>query len=549
MRITPRLLAVLSVVALIGSATPAWAGGSAPAPGGASPSGSASSPGVPGSGAPSPSVPPTASASTATTSGSPTVSGAPSGSTTPSSASVTPKVAAQAAYPVTGAIGVKWQSVKGTVGEPTGAMQRAGGGYWQRFEHGVITYIGGAGAHALTGAVEAKWSAQTDAVRFTWLGFPIADGGDDVTFQKGRIIRNPGRDATYMIGGSIYRTFVGAGAVPVMGLPISDEANGRGGGVKRISRFEKGAVTWDSAGTYAVVGRIYSTWSAAGAELSSYGAPRSNQIKNGGVYDQRFANRNSVLTYVNGQVIPETGAVGAEYIRRGMSKSDLKYPLAPMRAVSGGYQQNFYNGNIKYAGGIKIIVNTRMTSHTTTASETRYTYRSGCPVAPSALTTTEMNFYGYNGKVQRGVIITRSGVTTTRVQQSFTAAAQAAWPIKMMYNPDHFKGDDPTMLAYGNTSAFNCRKVTGSPYSTSPHSYGTAIDINDFENPYQDSNGKWWPVDNGSNGAAYWRTHRSAYAGKGVLTGSDVMTKALTSRGAFWGARWSNPDYQHFQWN
>lgn len=548
MRISSRLIAAASLLALIGSAAPAWAGGSGATPTAPPPSSAAPGSGTPSSGTPGSSDPAQSSTPVATAS-----SGSPSSSTTPSStpapSSATPSLAAQAAYPVTGAIAEKWETVKGTVGDPTGPMQSAAGGYWQRFQHGVITYIGAAGAHALTGAVETKWSAQADQVRFTWLGFATADGGDDVTFQKGRIIRNPGRNATYMIGGSIYRTFIGAGGVPVIGLPVTDEETGKGGGVKFVSRFEKGAVTADSAGTFAVVGRIYDTWKAAGSEASSYGAPRSNQIKNGGVYDQRFANRTSVLTYVNGQVISESGAVGAEYIRRGMSKSDLGYPLAAMRAVSGGYQQNFYNGNVKYAGGIRIIVNARLTSHTTTSAETRYTYRSGCPVAPSQLTTSEMNFYGYNGRIQRGVIITRSGITTTRVQQAFATSGQSPWPIKMMYNPDHFKGDDPTMLAYGNTSAFNCRKVTGSPYSTSPHSYGTAIDINDFENPYQDSSGKWWPVDNGSNGAAYWRTHRSAVAGKGVLTGSDVMTRALTSKGAFWGARWSNPDYQHFQWN
>ena len=39
-------------------------------------------------------------------------------------------------------------------------------------------------------------------------------------------------------------------------------------------------------------------------------------------------------------------------------------------------------------------------------------------------------------------------------------------------------------MAAGNTSAFNCREVTGNPYRLSQHSYGNAIDINTFENPY-----------------------------------------------------------------
>lgn len=229
MRISSRLIAAASLLALIGSAAPAWAGGSGSTPTAPPPSSAAPGSGTPSSGTPGSSDPAQSSTPVATAS-----SGSPSSSTTPSStpapSSATPSLAAQAAYPVTGAIAEKWETVKGTVGDPTGPMQSAAGGYWQRFQHGVITYIGAAGAHALTGAVETKWSAQADQVRFTWLGFATADGGDDVTFQKGRIIRNPGRNATYMIGGSIYRTFIGAGGVPVIGLPVTDEETGKGVG-------------------------------------------------------------------------------------------------------------------------------------------------------------------------------------------------------------------------------------------------------------------------------------------------------------------------------
>lgn len=35
-----------------------------------------------------------------------------------------------------------------------------------------------------------------------------------------------------------------------------------------------------------------------------------------------------------------------------------------------------------------------------------------------------------------------------------------------------------------NTSAFNCRDVTGKPWVFSRHNYGGAIDINPIQNPY-----------------------------------------------------------------
>ena len=40
-------------------------------------------------------------------------------------------------------------------------------------------------------------------------------------------------------------------------------------------------------------------------------------------------------------------------------------------------------------------------------------------------------------------------------------------------------------MAAGNTSAFNCRDVTGRPGVRSPHSYGRSLDLNTWENPYR----------------------------------------------------------------
>ena len=51
-------------------------------------------------------------------------------------------------------------------------------------------------------------------------------------------------------------------------------------------------------------------------------------------------------------------------------------------------------------------------------------------------------------------------------------------------------------MAAGNTSAFNCRDVTGRPGVRSPHSYGRSLDLNTWENPYRSARGlvpnAWW---------------------------------------------------------
>ena len=48
-----------------------------------------------------------------------------------------------------------------------------------------------------------------------------------------------------------------------------------------------------------------------------------------------------------------------------------------------------------------------------------------------------------------------------------------------------YGGSDDRSAAADNTSAFNCRAaVAAGPVRWSAHAYGTAIDVNDVENPY-----------------------------------------------------------------
>jgi len=60
----------------------------------------------------------------------------------------------------------------------------------------------------------------------------------------------------------------------------------------------------------------------------------------------------------------------------------------------------------------------------------------------------------------------------------------ARFPIRRMMLVDEYEGDDDRSMAANNTTAFNCREVTGQPGVWSAHSYGRAIDINPVQNPY-----------------------------------------------------------------
>ena len=89
-------------------------------------------------------------------------------------------------------------------------------------------------------------------------------------------------------------------------------------------------------------------------------------------------------------------------------------------------------------------------------------------------------------------------------------------------------------MAADNTAAFNCRQVVGNASKLSPHAYGTAIDINTWENPYYA--GRWYPSREYAN-----RTVRRP----GMLFADSALVVAMRREGFRWGAAFM--DYHHFQ--
>jgi hypothetical protein len=96
-------------------------------------------------------------------------------------------------------------------------------------------------------------------------------------------------------------------------------------------------------------------------------------------------------------------------------------------------------------------------------------------------------------------------------------------------------------MAADNTSAFNCRRVSGSS-SWSMHAYGLAIDVNPVENPYVRGGRVQPPA-----GRAYLNRSRGR---PGMAVEGGVLVEAFTARGWKWGGRWTGSrDYQHFSTN
>jgi hypothetical protein len=95
-------------------------------------------------------------------------------------------------------------------------------------------------------------------------------------------------------------------------------------------------------------------------------------------------------------------------------------------------------------------------------------------------------------------------------------------------------------MADNNTSAFNCREMTGRPGIFSQHAFGRAIDINPLVNPYV-MNGITKPP----RGAAFLDQSEKA---RGLLRTNSPAIKPFIERGWTWGGHFKNlKDYQHFE--
>ena len=119
----------------------------------------------------------------------------------------------------------------------------------------------------------------------------------------------------------------------------------------------------------------------------------------------------------------------------------------------------------------------------------------------------------------------------------FRRLYEIGYPIASMRLVDDFGGDDDASMSANNTSAFNCRPVTGGG-GFSEHSYGTAIDVNPVQNPY---------LAGSTVLPAEGRQYVDRPDSPGVIHAGDEVVQAFADHGFRWGGTWSGPiDYQHF---
>ena len=166
-------------------------------------------------------------------------------------------------------------------------------------------------------------------------------------------------------------------------------------------------------------------------------------------------------------------------------------------------------------------------------------WRPNCPVALEGLSYLQMSHWGLDGKIHQGEMVVAKEVAD-EVIAVFKDLFTHKFPINRMRLVSDYGGNDESSMQANNTSAFNCRWVTGKKNVFSKHSYGRAIDINPLINPYVSKRG----VEPRSGAPYADRSQKHP----GMIFRGDVCHQAFISRDWTWGGTWrSLKDYQHFE--
>ena len=172
-------------------------------------------------------------------------------------------------------------------------------------------------------------------------------------------------------------------------------------------------------------------------------------------------------------------------------------------------------------------------------------WREGCPVALKDLRYLQMSYLDFDAKVQMGEMIVHKDISND-VIYIFEELFEKNYAINKIELVSNYKGKDFDSIEADNTSAFNCRPVTGKKKKWSQHAYGKAIDINPIENPYVSKTGY---IAHKASLKYRRREHKDIHnlADRALLLKKDIATKIFLDHGWQWGGDWKSiKDYQHF---
>lgn len=178
------------------------------------------------------------------------------------------------------------------------------------------------------------------------------------------------------------------------------------------------------------------------------------------------------------------------------------------------------------------------TVHRVTAADLGVSWRPGCPVGPSNLRRIRFRYVGWDGVSRYGNLVVHRD-TVYPALRAFHRLYDQDFPVRSIRPVTAFGGSDARSMAADNTSAFNCRRVTGGT-AWSRHAYGRAVDVNPVENPYV----KGDVVEPPAGTDFVDRTP----ARKGMLVTGSKAVRAFTDDGWTWGGGYRTlKDWQHFE--
>lgn len=180
-------------------------------------------------------------------------------------------------------------------------------------------------------------------------------------------------------------------------------------------------------------------------------------------------------------------------------------------------------------------------------------WRQGCPVSRDDLNLLTISYWGFDNSIHNdGKMIVHKD-DAQNIASIFRSMCSGKYPIAKIklvddyYDPSLGMASDALSMKDNNTSAFNCRCLTGETppcdYTKTVHSFGKAVDVNPVQNPYVDGS----TILPNPEGVPYVDRNQTV---KGMIKQNDILVNAFQNIGWFWGGNWTSPiDYQHFSYN
>jgi uncharacterized protein with LGFP repeats len=250
-------------------------------------------------------------------------------------------------------------SRNGILGWPRGDREQSaasGGGFSQKFQHGVI-YASAAGAFAVTGEIrKAYLAAGSKSGSLGWptghaRHLPDAGGGFVQSFQHGDIYQGGSAPAFAVVGDFRAEYQAQNTVLGVLGWPRGNVADYVGGSGGRAQKFQNGAIYGSPTGVFTVAGDLRRQYLARGSKGGALGWPTGNAVaaqEAGGGLVQQFQGG----TLYDGSAtaaVAVTGVVRDRYLLLDAQAGALGWPRANVDAFTsngGGAVQKFQNGAI-----------------------------------------------------------------------------------------------------------------------------------------------------------------------------------------------------------